>query len=468
MSVKTYSVVENDSGWLALLSRHGGVRLAVLCLGVWLHAASSMLAATTLPSAIREFGGGALIGWAFALYLLGSIVAGASTGLLARSHELRTGLIMAAGLYLIGCIVCAIAPDMTVVLSGRLLQGLGGGFLIALTYVGLNRWFDKNHLPRLLALVSVVWSISAFCGPLVGGTFATFGDWRFAFWAFAGQALLFIALATVFMKSEVQAASLTRLHFPALRLLVLGLSILSVAIAGAKADMTVSPVLCVVAVGLLWLVFNLDGKRPHHRMFPHKPLSSSHSVGAGLVFVFVASFSTMSFLVYGPVLLETLHGVTPLTAGYIVAVESIAWGSAAFMVSGRSQAAQGRLIRIGAALVTAGVLGFALTMRDGPLWAVILCATVQGAGFGVMWAFVITRITENAPGNERDVVSSSIPTMQQIGFAFGAAAAGVVANMVGFGDVVTIAAARDAAVWVFAAFVPFALYANIAAWRLAR
>ena len=69
----------------------------MLCVGVWLHAASSMLAAITLPSAVREFGGGELIGWAFALYLLGSILAGAGTGVLARLTQLKFGPVSAGG-----------------------------------------------------------------------------------------------------------------------------------------------------------------------------------------------------------------------------------------------------------------------------------------------------------------------------------------------------------------------------------
>ena len=40
-----------------------------------------MLAATTLPGAVNEFGGANLIAWAFTLYQLGSITAAAGTGL---------------------------------------------------------------------------------------------------------------------------------------------------------------------------------------------------------------------------------------------------------------------------------------------------------------------------------------------------------------------------------------------------
>ena len=44
-------------GWSALLKSGNLTRISILCLGIWLHAANSMLVATTLPSAVNEFGG---------------------------------------------------------------------------------------------------------------------------------------------------------------------------------------------------------------------------------------------------------------------------------------------------------------------------------------------------------------------------------------------------------------------------
>ena len=57
---------------------------------------SSMLVATTLPRAVIDIGGHQLIGWAFSLYQLGSIVAGAASALLVARFGLRGAMIAAA------------------------------------------------------------------------------------------------------------------------------------------------------------------------------------------------------------------------------------------------------------------------------------------------------------------------------------------------------------------------------------
>jgi hypothetical protein len=58
--------------------------------------------------------------------------------------------------------------------------------------------------------------------------------------------------------------------------------------------------------------------------------------------------------------------------------------------------------------------------------------------------------------------------VQRIGYAVGTAAAGIAANLSGLIDGVSVAAAKAAGFWVFAAFVPVLLVAVASAWRFTR
>ena len=95
----------------------------------------------------------------------------------------------AAMLYMLGCLVSALSPDMLFMLAGRLAQGLGGGGLVAISFVGVVRLFPRELVPRAVAALSLVWGVSAFSGPLVGGLFAELQFWRGAFLLFALQAV---------------------------------------------------------------------------------------------------------------------------------------------------------------------------------------------------------------------------------------------------------------------------------------
>ena len=120
------------AGWKEILGRQYGPSLALVCAGVWLHAADGLLVSTMTPAIVADIGGIALIPWTVALYEIGSIVAGAASGLLALRFGVRRPMALAACLFAFGCAVSALAPEMWVLLAGRLLQGFGGGGLMAL------------------------------------------------------------------------------------------------------------------------------------------------------------------------------------------------------------------------------------------------------------------------------------------------------------------------------------------------
>ena len=156
-------------GWREILTREYLPQLLTLCLAIWLHAANSMLTATTMPDAVRDIGGLRLISWAFALYLMGSIVAATAISVCVASYGLRRTMMASTLVYTLGCAICAAAPAMPVLLAGRTVQGLGGGALVALVYIAQDRFFPNRLVPRIIACLSVVWTASALCGPLSAG-----------------------------------------------------------------------------------------------------------------------------------------------------------------------------------------------------------------------------------------------------------------------------------------------------------
>jgi hypothetical protein len=89
------------------------------------------------------------------------------------------------------------------------------------------------------------------------------------------------------------------------------------------------------------------------------------------------------------------------------------------------------------------------------------------------WAFLVRRIVSAVPDEVRESASSAVPTMQILGYALGAAAAGIAANLSGFGGahggaLPDPATAETVGFWVFAAFLPVGLIGIIAAVRLTR
>ncbi len=277
--------------------------MVALTFGIWLHAANSLLIVTTLPSAVMQIGGDAYVAWTYTLYMLASILIGASTGLLALTLGLRNVFIASGVLFALGCAVSALAPDMATMLIGRFIQGMGGGGQVALVFVALDRLFTKAMLPKLVALTSAVWSMSASCGPLVGGIFANMGMWRGAFWAFALQAVLFVLLVLwAVPRDRKRKATASPARPPYLRLLTLAGGILLISQAGADPDPLIAPAMVALAGVLLGLFLWRDRVRRGNAMLPPDPFAPRTAYGAGLLLTITLAAATASLFNLRPLL----------------------------------------------------------------------------------------------------------------------------------------------------------------------
>lgn len=467
------SVSENSSpgpqaSWRDLFSREYLPRLATLALALWLHASNSMLTATTMPSAIGEIGGLELISWTFALYLAGSISAAASISLLVTRLGLKKTMIYAAFVFTGGCVVVATASNMPVLLIGRVLQGLGGGGLIALVYVCQDRFFPNHLVPKTVALLSSVWMMSSFSGPVIGGAFATVGEWRLAYWVFAAQGLLLVPAVHFLLGSSEPEVDIRSEGIPIVRLLLLSAAILLVSMSGSYFHLVGSPILIGMGcLALLMFVFR-DVSATRSRMLPSQITDLSHAIGNGILATFLLCISIMSFLVYGPLILIELYGLSPLQAGLVILVETFSWGTAAILFSGTRAESEPRLIRAGGACVMVGLVGVAVFLPRVSLVGVVIAVMVLNGGFGMMWGFIIRRVIAAAPADEKDRTSSLLPITQQTGFAIGAALSGLIANSLGIDEQNSTEQIRDIAFWLFAGFMPIAALGNVMAWRFVR
>src|SRR5882672_4051754 len=133
----TDSEIRSDS--LPSLSMNS--RFALLCVGVWLHSADTLVTATIAPAIVEDLGAIAYINWTISLYEVGAIIAGAAAAVMCLRFGIKRVFIGATLLYASGCVMGAAASSMGILVSGRFVQGMGGGMLLSLCYVAVEAWF---------------------------------------------------------------------------------------------------------------------------------------------------------------------------------------------------------------------------------------------------------------------------------------------------------------------------------------
>lgn len=455
---------ERTAGWRELLGAgHLGV-LVLVCLGPWLHAADSLLITTMMPAIVAEIGGAKLVAWNFALYEVGSILAGAASGLVAMRAGLRAPMALAAGVFALGCAAAALAPAMPVLLAGRIAQGLGGGGLLSLSYVAIGRLFPGPLMPRAMAALSLVWGASAFVGPLAGGLFVTWASWRWGFACFGLQAAGLCLWIWVGLgggtgpAAEVGAAA----RLPWRRLGLLTLAILAVAAAGILAAPGAMALALGTGLAALALFARLDGQAGADRLWPLGALDPRAPAGAAVSMVMLINISTMGVATYGPILMERIHATPPLVSGYIVALVSIAWTLSAVLIAGAAERHDPLVIGAGIATVAGSVALSSVAVPEGPVALVGLAMALEGLGYGLAWTFILRRGAALLAEADRERFAAALPTAARLGYALGASFVGILANRAGFAEAEAAGEAAGVARVIFAGSLPVALLGCLA------
>lgn len=460
------------SGWAALLSGRNGVRSLALAGGVVLHAINVYIATTILPSVVRDIGGIDYYAWNTTLFVAASILGSALSARLLSSAGPRSAYVIATLVFVIGTFICAFAPSMQVMLAGRLVQGLGGGFLFALSYAMIRLVFDEALWPRAMALVSGMWGVATLVGPAVGGIFAELGVWRAAFWSLIPAAVLFAVLAVVVLpKRSIDNAE--RSPLPLAQLVLLTSAVLAVSF-GSVSSVLFWNIAGLAAAAVLTTLLIRTESRARHRLLPAGALRLTTALGALYATMSLLAVAVTSGEIFVPLFLQIIHHQSPLIAGYLAALMAAGWTLGSIASAGASGKGITCAILAGPILGMAGMIVLAVLMpseSDGSwlaLTPICLALVAIGSGVGVAWPHLLTRVFQVAPAGEQGLAAASITTVQLFATALGAALAGMVANVAGLTNPGGIAGIANAAVWLFGVFAFAPILAVFTAVRVVR
>jgi MFS family permease len=455
--------MHSSASWSALFHGRRLAHTVLLTLSIGIHAVGIHMLATVLPSIVADLGGAAFYAWATLLYTIASIMGTVCGGLVTARLDLRRGYLVGALVLLVGSLGCAMAPHIAVLLLARTLQGLGSGLLVAIAYSMVSELYADALRARVLSAISGIWGVAALLGPLLGGMFAANGWWRGVFWITAPVLLPLSILAwRTLPPGEIQHAAGP---VPLLRLALLGIGVLGIAASGQILSLVLRLALIGSAVVLVGWAFYRDAGAAN-RLLPAQPLSLHTSVGITSWIFLLFGITTSQATVFLPLIVHVLYGVSLLEAGYITALLSMAWTITALY----SASLLDRWVRVavvlGPLVMVSGGVGLAASIAHGPLPLVGLCVSLIGAGIGLCFAHISSWRIAAARSGESILTASSIPTIQSLGIAFGAAIAGLVANTAGLATDLSLATVTAAAAWVYQLGIIAPAVLALLAWRL--
>jgi MFS family permease len=132
--------------------------------------------------ALELHGSAAETFWTGTSYLLTSAVFQPVIAASSQIFGSRQLLFLSVTLFTVGTAFCAVAQNFAVMLTGRSIQGVGGGGIITMTQVMFAAMIPLRQRPKYFSLVLGSWSIGSIVGPVVGGALAEHASWRGCFY----------------------------------------------------------------------------------------------------------------------------------------------------------------------------------------------------------------------------------------------------------------------------------------------
>src|ERR1700681_2522045 len=168
--------------------------LMSLMLTMFLAALDQTIVATALPTIGRQFQDVSNLSWVITAYLLASTAVAPVFGTLSDIYGRRAMIVTAMSLFISGSILCAVAPNMPVLILARGLQGLGGGGILPIVQTVIADIVTPRERGQYQAYFSGVWMAAGIGGPILGGVFAEHLHWSMIFWINLPLGLISLAM----------------------------------------------------------------------------------------------------------------------------------------------------------------------------------------------------------------------------------------------------------------------------------
>jgi len=395
-----------------------------LVLTITFVASEALAVVTVMPVVARDLGGLRLYGWVFSGFMLGSVIGIVAAGRAADRRGPALPFVAGVVLFGSGLAVAGLAPSMSVLVAGRVLQGVGAGAVPSVAYAAIGRSLPGPLRARMMAVLSTAWVVPGLAGPAVSAEVARLFGWR---WVFLGL------LPIVAVAGAIAVPALIRLGPPAsagaeehrmidgfrtaagATIILAGLTLSAGSGAGPGRLAAVLGGLGLIAAGL---AVGLPALR---RLVPPGTLTARAGLPATILSRGLLTFTFFGTDAYVTLAVTAVRHRTPVVAGLAVTGATVSWTIGAWVQARLNESWEGRrLVRTGLLIVLAGIAGMMLVLVPAvPVAEGLAAWAVAGLGMGLAYAPISLMMLQKAPPGQEGRVSASLNLADVLGTAIG-------------------------------------------------
>jgi EmrB/QacA subfamily drug resistance transporter len=241
---------------------HAAIRtiIAGIMLAMFLSALEQTIVAPALPAIGKSLSDIDDLSWIVTAYLLAATAATPLFGKLTDIHGRRTIMLLAIGIFILGSLVCALAPTIWVLIIARGLQGIGGGGLLPIAQTIIGDLLTPRERPIAQAYTSVVFMSASILGPVLGGLLTDHLRWSFIFWLNLPLGTIALAMTGRALRRLPRHDRPHKLDIPGVALMIAAAVALLLALdwGGTRYPWLSWPIVSLIAgSAVLWVLFAL-------------------------------------------------------------------------------------------------------------------------------------------------------------------------------------------------------------------
>ena len=262
----------------------------------------------------------ATVQWVNSAYLLSIAMVIPVTGRLAERFGTRTMWMFALAAFMTGSALCGTAWSSGSLIVFRVAQGIGGGMIVPLAIIILAQAAGPDRRGRVMAIAAVPAQLAPIAGPLLGGVIVDSLGWRWIFFINVPICLLALLLAYRGIADDGQR-EIRRMDLPGLALLSPAIALLVFGLSRIGTSGGLIPLVAGAVVLAAFIVYALRTPATRAlidlRLFTHRALAAASALN------FVSRLSIFGALILIPLYYQQVRGNNALTAGLLLAPQSL-------------------------------------------------------------------------------------------------------------------------------------------------
>ncbi|TDD34579.1 DHA2 family efflux MFS transporter permease subunit [Actinomadura sp. KC06] len=396
---------------------------AVLLFGTYAVAMNLTVLGIALPPIAADLGAGARISsdWVIGAYFVAIVVVQPAVGGLGDRWGRRRVYNLSIAAFAAGSVLCTVAPTMTLLIGGRIVQGLGGGAIMPLATAMVYEMFPPHRRGLALGVWGIAMMAAPALGPPAGGWVVTAASWRWIFLLLTAVAVVGLLLGLALLHDTGRRAA-RPLDWGGWVLAAAGvITLVLVSRHVPEHGLTATGLgTAAAAVAALAVLVRRSLRRPDplidFRMFAF-PIFT-----AAMIVIFINALAQYARLTYLPVEFQVVRDMTARDVGLLLSPAAIAV-AVTMPLGGWLADRIGSRVPVLAGLVCMAVPTFALARLspDTPVRWIVAVLVVQGLGMGISMMPTTVAAMNVLPGRFVAQASSLTALNRQISGAVGTA-----------------------------------------------